>query len=841
MGISDYFAYTKLDSRVKAINGITSAADMQVAVMGTYKDAIGTTDADLDGVVDVTAVFEKLVESRPFEKLADIRAKLLTIVAAQKSLESVLTNPTDILSQNDNVYVSEPFDVMSSKIGRADNITVGGGYAEAAVGGNLFIPVDGGMKGRIARVVFKPENESTQTHIMLFDVWGGKDVPNRYYKHLTGLPSQWHEVIMYASEDKTYMWYRNIDANGAWQSTEPSGKSFFNDASYVGVRVTNTGGATTIDEIIAYNDLYSNYDVKKNGNEVELDGKLYYGTCETEVARNTQFVFASYDKEYGYTTSVDVTASKTVVPATEEVVDKTYAYNASTENYAVMFWDSVDTGIILGEAYGYKTPNELGDAGKSTLEAGEIAFGRHFNDCIISANLGDAYINAPVAISVISDETNEVVAAAQSVVNLKGAFEIIVGIDSSVLSGGSYTVKMTCKDVTASETVTLCGTEVEYNDINSAEDLVSAVENYVDTEVVEFFSNADDTIAYDKFLDIKDGKAFDNFFEFKAAVDAAVSYTISFRELLGKLNTAIEKEKWSDVMNLVTIEYRELLELPLNPVKGIKNEKDLFKRMIKDESNKFMVYVNADDIVEAFNDALDAQKLAEKSKDNGGGGGGGSSSGGGGFGFGKEILANTTPSQEKIDGMLETAEKGTLKDLASVPWAEESINSLYAKGIVSGDGSGYFNPGNSVKREEFLKMIILAANIPLEETGDLKFNDVDKNAWYYIYVNTAYKNGIINGKSDTEFGIGENISRADMVVMMKRVLDSCSIKLDSVRPAAIFDDYDKIPDYAGTSITTLYMAGLIEGTGNNMFTPANTATKAESAVAINRILQLLNK
>ncbi len=107
------------------------------------------------------------------------------------------------------------------------------------------------------------------------------------------------------------------------------------------------------------------------------------------------------------------------------------------------------------------------------------------------------------------------------------------------------------------------------------------------------------------------------------------------------------------------------------------------------------------------------------------------------------------------------------------------------------------------------------------------------------YVNTAYQNGIINGVSDTEFGIGENITRADMVVMMNRVLDKCNVELQSIRPAVIFDDYEKIPSYAGTSITTLYMAGLIEGTGNNMFTPASTATKAEAAVAINRILQLL--
>ena len=44
---------------------------------------------------------------------------------------------------------------------------------------------------------------------------------------------------------------------------------------------------------------------------------------------------------------------------------------------------------------------------------------------------------------------------------------------------------------------------------------------------------------------------------------------------LQEWRTAVSKEKWSDVMNLITVEYRELLELPTNPTKGISNEKEL--------------------------------------------------------------------------------------------------------------------------------------------------------------------------------------------------------------------------------------------------------------------------
>ncbi len=839
MGISSYFAYTKLDPRVKAINEIESASDMQEAIMSTYSEAIGTSASDLEGVADVEAVFEKMVEKRPFENLGDIREKLLEMVAAQKAFEQVLANPSDILAENDTVYVSEPFDTMSSQISIAGDITVSNGKAYSGVNGDLFLPVDGGMKGKLARIVFKPDNETTLVNIMCYDVYVNATTPNRYYKSLRGLPNAWHEAIMYAYEDTTYLWYRNMDANGAWQALEPGGKSVHNTAAYVGIRLINNNGGVTYDEVIAYNDLYSDYSVKETGGNVDVDGKLYYSYPGIEKSRNTQVIFSTYNKKYGYTSSVDVTEAKNVVPATEVIIDRTYTYNPSTEAYAVMLWDSTDTGIVLGKAYGFKAPNKLGDFGTSTLEEGTFAFARHFNDCLIEGNMGEEYVDAPVAISVTAPN-GTVVSAAQTTTNLNGAFAVNAGIDAENLEGGAYTVKVTCRDVTDSGTVELCGTELDYNAIDSAEKLVSAIEDYVHAEITAFFNHDGDTVAYERFLRTKDGKDFENFFEFKAAVDEAVSYTTSFRELRSALNTAVSKERWSDVMNLITVEYRELLEIPTNPTKGISNEKELFRRMIKDDGGQFIVYETAEEVVDAFNAALVAQKLAEKATDKGNGGGSSGGGGGGGLGFGKDIIANNKPSQGDIDAMLEKAETGNIKDIEGVLWAADSINNLYNKGIIAGNGNGYFLPNNSVKREEFLKMIILAADIPLDETGDLQFKDVNKNAWYFAYVNTAYKKGIINGMSETEFGIGENITRADMVVMMKRVLDSCNLEIESVRPAKVFDDYEKIPSYAGTSITTLYMAGVVEGTGDNMFTPENTATRAEAAVIINRCLQLLN-
>ncbi len=61
-------------------------------------------------------------------------------------------------------------------------------------------------------------------------------------------------------------------------------------------------------------------------------------------------------------------------------------------------------------------------------------------------------------------------------------------------------------------------------------------------------------------------------------------------------------------------------------------------------------------------------------------------------------------------------------------------------------------------------MIIEATGIEAEEAENT-FADVG-DEWYKEYVLKAKNLGIVNGVSDTEFGIGSNITRQDMAVMI---------------------------------------------------------------------------
>lgn len=212
-------------------------------------------------------------------------------------------------------------------------------------------------------------------------------------------------------------------------------------------------------------------------------------------------------------------------------------------------------------------------------------------------------------------------------------------------------------------------------------------------------------------------------------------------------------------------------------------------------------------------------------------GGGKSSGGGGGGGGGASVFAPTKPVENKPDTK---DDEKTFYDLDGFEWAKDYINSLSSKKVINGFGDGTFKPGNKVTREEFVKMLVVALNLK----GDIKlgFNDVDSTHWAYEYIKKAVSAGVVNGISDTEFGINTAISRQDMAVMAYRAAKKVG-KLNNIEPDKNnFSDESDIADYAKDAIAYMKSAGIINGVGENMFNPLGTATRAETAVVISKII-----
>ncbi len=194
----------------------------------------------------------------------------------------------------------------------------------------------------------------------------------------------------------------------------------------------------------------------------------------------------------------------------------------------------------------------------------------------------------------------------------------------------------------------------------------------------------------------------------------------------------------------------------------------------------------------------------------------------------------TSMSQNLISAPTPVTPDQVFADLSGYDWAKESILSLAQKGIINGVGNGEFNPSGLVTREQFAKMIVLVLD-SFDESEITDFSDVDASQWYAPYVASAQASGIVNGISDTEFGVGMHITRQDMAVVIYRALKANGYTFTTEKKE--FADADQIKDYSLEAVGILAAEGILNGVGDNMFAPNRNATRAEAA----KLIEALDK
>ena len=297
-------------------------------------------------------------------------------------------------------------------------------------------------------------------------------------------------------------------------------------------------------------------------------------------------------------------------------------------------------------------------------------------------------------------------------------------------------------------------------------------------------------------------------------------------EAIGLLNDATRD-------NLLSIlqTYNDVFVLDFNGAYTRVDSYEVVKKMVVNDNP----YTSVADVVSRFNNAV-ASLL--KTPPPTGGGGGGSSSGGSGGGVSAPVSGSGVTSE-----MVESVDKTPrFTDIEEASWAKPYIIYMQDRGIISGDGDGRVRPNDSVKREEFLKILIEAMKPEeVEEDIELTFTDTDENQWYMKYIKTAVKYKIVNGIDENTFGIGHQITRQDAAVMIYRAVEAEQKILNEQVMEQAFTDEEKISDYAQNPIKTMQKAQIISGYDSGEFLPLNPVTRAESAKLIYSVLKNINE
>lgn len=121
-----------------------------------------------------------------------------------------------------------------------------------------------------------------------------------------------------------------------------------------------------------------------------------------------------------------------------------------------------------------------------------------------------------------------------------------------------------------------------------------------------------------------------------------------------------------------------------------------------------------------------------------------------------------------------TGSAATFSDVADTASYSEAVEALAALGAISGYEDGTFLPNNNITRAEVATMVVAALNMSEDAKGSgatTQFADVNANAaWAAGYVNVGVAQGFISGMSATEFAPSENVTYAQILSMLTRIL-----------------------------------------------------------------------
>lgn len=93
--------------------------------------------------------------------------------------------------------------------------------------------------------------------------------------------------------------------------------------------------------------------------------------------------------------------------------------------------------------------------------------------------------------------------------------------------------------------------------------------------------------------------------------------------------------------------------------------------------------------------------------------------------------------------------------------------------IMKGDTKGDLMLDETLQRQD---LVIIIARLYSEEkraksmTGKLEFKDVDSKAYYRPFIIWAAEKGIMEGKSETQFGVGDDVTVLQLETILLRIL-----------------------------------------------------------------------
>lgn len=180
-----------------------------------------------------------------------------------------------------------------------------------------------------------------------------------------------------------------------------------------------------------------------------------------------------------------------------------------------------------------------------------------------------------------------------------------------------------------------------------------------------------------------------------------------------------------------------------------------------------------------------------------------------------------------------------LHDLQVNQWYYDIVNQAYELNLMSGVAKNRFDPDGKMSRAMVACVLFRIEGIE-QYRYRYVFWDV-ANHYYGSATTWAFDQKVINGYPDGSFHPDEDVSREQLVVMIRNYAMYKGLETNIKADLTQFKDYQKISDYAQSAFEWAYANELISGTNDGLLEPNAKATRAQAAKILVQFTKLLNQ
>ncbi|MBT2289192.1 S-layer homology domain-containing protein [Paenibacillus albidus] len=171
-------------------------------------------------------------------------------------------------------------------------------------------------------------------------------------------------------------------------------------------------------------------------------------------------------------------------------------------------------------------------------------------------------------------------------------------------------------------------------------------------------------------------------------------------------------------------------------------------------------------------------------------------------------------------------------DIADL-WSSRTISIFLQLQVINGYGDGTFRPNHKITRGEFAQVVTKVFGLTATDSPVDLLKDTEAH-WAKEAIAILSSNGIISGYPDGTFKPDREISRAEIVLILSRIVNFDNAP--ALESKVVFSD--TVNSRNKELIAKATQMGLIQGQGNGKFAPEQAATRAEALTILMNALCL---